>query len=211
MTANNIYFEKIKDYPLITTYKNPIPENWNSLFSKKQPLVVDIGCGSGKFILQAALIKPNFNYIGIETRYKRLVKAAKKLEHNLLDNVKLLQRKINLLSEMFLENSLGKIFINFPDPWQKKKQQKHRLLTCSFFENTYKVLQENGICSLKTDHAEYFQFINDSLRKSSLFETLEYSEDLQNSDYEIDNLLTEFEMLFRKKKMPIYYLKLKKK
>ena len=76
MTANNIYFEKIKDYPLITTYKNPIPENWNSLFSKKQPLVVDIGCGSGKFILQAALIKPNFNYIGIETRYKRLVKAA---------------------------------------------------------------------------------------------------------------------------------------
>ena len=59
-------------------------------------------------------------------------------------------------------------------------------------------------------HAEYFQFINDSLRKSSLFETLEYSEDLQNSDYEIDNLLTEFEMLFRKKKMPIYYLKLKK-
>ena len=73
------------------------------------------------------------------------------------------------------------------------------------------MLQENGICSLKTDHAEYFQFINDSLRKSSLFETLEYSEDLQNSDYEIDNLLTEFEMLFRKKKMPIYYLKLKKK
>ena len=35
MTANNIYFEKIKDYPLITTYKNPIPENWNSLFSKR--------------------------------------------------------------------------------------------------------------------------------------------------------------------------------
>ena len=50
MAANNIYLEKIKDYPLITTYQNPIPKNWDSLFFKKQPLVIDVGCGSGRFI-----------------------------------------------------------------------------------------------------------------------------------------------------------------
>ena len=50
MAVNNIYLEKIKDYPIITTYQNPIPKNWDSLFSKKQPLMLDVGCGSGKFI-----------------------------------------------------------------------------------------------------------------------------------------------------------------
>ncbi len=211
MADNNIYLEKIKDYPLITTYQNPIPESWDNLFLKKQPLVIDIGCGSGKFILAEALRKPNFNYIGIETRYKRLVKAARKLESNLLDNVKLLQRRIGLLSEIFLENSLKKIYINFPDPWQKKKQQKHRLLNCRFFEDIHKLLQENGICSLKTDHIEYFKFVNNSMEKTGAFEILEYSEDLQNSEYERNNLVTEFEMLFRKKETPIHYLKLSKK
>ena len=211
MAVSNIYLEKIKDYPIITTYQNPIPENWDSLFFKKQPLVLDIGCGAGRFILQEALRKPNFNYIGIETRYKRLVNAARKLEITLLDNVKLLQRKISLLSEMFLENSLKKIYINFPDPWQKKKQQNRRLLNCRFFEDIYKLLQASGICILKTDHAEYFKFINNSLMENSLFKILEYSEDLQNSEYERSNLLTEFEMIFRKKQTPIYYLKLGKK
>ncbi len=211
MAANNIYLEKIKDYPLITTYQNPTPKNWDSLFSKKQPLIIDVGCGSGKFILQEALNNPNYNYIGIETRYKRLVNAARKLEITLLDNVKLLQRKISLLSEMFLENSLKKIYINFPDPWQKKRQQKHRLLKCSFFEDIHKLLQENGVCSLKTDHEEYFKFVGNSLKANSLFEILEYSEDLQNSAYEKNNLLTEFEVLFRKQKTPIYYLKCSKK
>ena len=200
MGANNIYLEKIKNYSLITTYQNPIPESWDNLFVKKQPLVVDIGCGSGKFILQEALNNPNFNYIGIETRYKRLVKSAKKFEINFLYNVRLLQRRIGLLSEFFVVNSLKKIFINFPDPWKKKKQQKHRLLNLNFFEDIHKLLQKNGFCSLKTDHAEYFKSVKSSLKNNSLFKILEYSEDLQKSTYEKNNQTSEFEMLFRKKK-----------
>ena len=116
--------------------------------------------------LQEALNNPNYNYIGIETRYKRLVNAARKLERTLLDNVKLLQRKISLLSEMFLENSLKKIYINFPDPWQKKKQQNRRLLNCRFFEDIYKLLQASGICILKI--AEILNFLN------SLMETFSF-------------------------------------
>ena len=60
MAVSNIYLEKIKDYPIITTYQNPIPENWDSLFFKKQPLVLDIGCGAGKIYSTRGFKKTKF-------------------------------------------------------------------------------------------------------------------------------------------------------
>lgn len=208
MTANNIYYKKLGQYNNIITYDDLL--SFNNIFLQKKPFVIDLGCGSGKFILKQALQEPFYNYIGIETRYKRLFKASKKIHSALIDNICLLQRKVTLLSEFFECNSIEQVFINFPDPWPKKKQQKHRLFQKNFIYDLFKVLRNSGFIALKTDHQEYFFSVKKLLEKIILFNIVEYSEDLQNSDYKKNNIESEFEQLFLGKQKPIYYLKLVK-
>ena len=156
MVANNIYLDKIQKYKNIFTYNDYIQKDWNNIFLQESPLIIDLGCGAGQYLLEKASNCPNYNYIGIETRFKRLVKAARKLQNNFINNVFFLQRKVVLLSEFFTPDLIEQIIINFPDPWQKKRQQKHRLITTTFLNDVASILKKNGSLSLKTDHCDYF-------------------------------------------------------
>ena len=208
MVANNIYLDKIQDYKNIFTYCDYIQKDWSNIFSQESPLIIDLGCGAGQYLLEKASNFPNYNYIGIETRFKRLVKAAKKLQKNFISNVFLLQRKVVLLSEFFQPELIEGIIINFPDPWQKKRQQKHRLITTAFLNDVASILKKNGSLSLKTDHCDYFLSVKKLIEKIPFFILSEYSENLQKSVYQKNNLKTEFENIFLDKGLPIYYLKI---
>ena len=207
--SNNIYVEKIKTYEKIFSYNKKLPDNWQSLFQKEQPLVVDVGSGSGKFLLEKAKKDPTKNYIGIEIRYKRLCKARQKYIANSLDNIFLVQRRIKLLSELFSTNSLRTIFVLFPDPWAKAKQLKHRLLCQKFFQDAYILLQEGGNLFFTTDHCEYFFSIKKLIEKSKLFSIKDcWSLNRQEKD---DDIITEFKTLFLSKNQLIYAINLIKK
>lgn len=206
--SNNIYVEKITTYERIFSYNKQLPDNLQSIFSKEQPLIVDVGSGSGKFLLEKAKADPTKNYIGIEVRYKRLVKAMQKYITSSLDNIFLVQRRIQLLSELFSENSLYSIFILFPDPWAKSKQLKHRLLSPNFFKDAYFLLKKGGNLFFKTDHREYFFSVKNLIENNKFF-SVNYSIDLKKQ--EENDIITEFEALFLSKKQPIYAMNLIKK
>jgi tRNA (guanine-N7-)-methyltransferase len=206
--SNNIYVEKVEKHKRIFSYNQKLPENWDNIFPKKQPLIIDLGCGAGRFLLEKAQREPLNNYIGIETRYKRLIKAMKKYTRESLPNVFLVQRRIKLLSEIFLADSLQAVFVNFPDPWAKYKQLKHRLLCFEFFKDAYALLRCGGSISFKTDHKEYFLFVK-NLLKNNEFLAARYSQLLQNPKK--DDIITEFEDLFLKKNKAIYSIKIVKK
>lgn len=171
------------------------------------PLVLDLGCGSGNFLRHWAQRAPHTRFVGFELRYKRLVLGARKLKKWGLENVRLAQARAEELDQWFGPGTLDRVHVNFPDPWPKKRHRKHRLIQEPWLVKLKSRLKPEGEFWFKTDHREYFQASLELLQSTPHFEVVELSWDLHNSEYAAENVLTEFEMLFRSKGLPVYHLK----
>ncbi|MCP4298503.1 MAG: tRNA (guanosine(46)-N7)-methyltransferase TrmB [Proteobacteria bacterium] len=173
-------------------------------------LILDLGCGAGNFLRDYAEAFPQYNFIGFELRYKRLVKGAIKFKKGDLSNIRLVKGRAEEIPSLFQSNSIDEININFPDPWANKKRQlKHRLITSNYLEKIYPLLKNGGNFVLKTDHQEYFNWVLNILGKQKRYKLIEFTEDLHKSEFNESNIPTEFELLFRGKNFPVYYLKTK--
>lgn len=172
-----------------------------------KPIIIDLGCGAGNFLRDYALTAPERSFYGFELRFKRLVKGAIKFKKHNIHNVTLIQARAESVRQWFHPNSVNEIYINFPDPWPKKRHHKHRLMGKSFLDTLKSLLVEGGFWSLKTDHRDYFQPVVELARNRRDVKIVEYSEDLHHSPFSESNILTEFEALFKNKGYPVYYLK----
>ena len=170
-------------------------------------LVLDLGCGSGNFLRDAARAFPERHFLGFELRYKRLVLGARKLKKWGIENVRLVQARAEEIDEWFSPNQLYQVHVNFPDPWPKKRQRKHRLIQEPFLEKLNQLLTKDGNFQFKTDHKEYFEEVLGLIKDSKWFSLAELSWDLHNSEFKPNNIDTEFEKLFLSKGLPVYYLK----
>jgi tRNA (guanine-N7-)-methyltransferase len=208
---NNPYVSEIEKFQEVI-FNHEAPEDlidWSNSFPIKQPIVLDLGCGAGNFLRDLAKKNSHFNYIGFELRYKRLVLGARKFTKHGVENIRLVRSKAEDIGKWFPENSIQRIHVNFPDPWAKSKQRKHRLLQEKQFKIFHQLLTASGDFVFKTDHKEYFHSTHNLLKKIPYFEIVEYSEDLHQSEFNEDNVLTEFEGLFKGKGLPTYYLRAK--
>ena len=208
---NNDYIRQIYNYSDIIL-PHPTPKQFQEIWMRRCPSTavvhVEIGCGSGRYLLELSCSFPGHQFVGFELRYKRLVLSAKKLKKAQCTNVLLLKDRGEYLSEYFAPHSIDKIHINFPDPWYKKKQRKHRLLNAEFLEKIVSLLRPGGEFLFKTDHQEYFQTVRNLLSALPQFQFLQQTTDLQLSDYQSENIETEFEHLFKYKCNPqIAFLK----
>jgi len=185
-------------------------EYWDFI-NFKGDVIVDLGCGACNFLRQYAERSPNTRFVGFELRFKRLHKGAGKFKKRDLKNIRLVRDKAENIEKWFHAGTVTQVNINFPDPWAKRRQLKHRLITIDYLKTLHRLLNKNGNCCFKTDHPSYFMSVVELIRGMSEFEIIEYSEDLQNSVYNEANIPTEFEQLFNNKGIPTYYLKLKPK
>lgn len=184
--------------------KNIFASNAQSCGSE---VIVEIGSGSGAHLIELAERNPQHVVLGFELRYKRLVRTMEKASARGISNLYLIQLDGQNLYDLFGKKSLSAIYINFPDPWAKPKQQKHRLLTPTFIEKAAYLLRESGTLSFKTDHGEYFEKVFSDLSGQDSLEIVEITENLYSSSFLEANIPTEFERLFVSQKKPIYYLK----
>ncbi len=137
------------------------------------PLVVDIGFGRGEFLLDLAQRQPEGAFLGIEYSFKRVLKLARGLARSELRNVRLIEAPAQLLVEELLpEGSLSCVWINFPDPWPKKRHHRRRLLQSGFVRGLARCLRPEGELHVATDHAEYAEQIDEVLRAEPLLENL---------------------------------------
>jgi tRNA (guanine-N7-)-methyltransferase len=171
------------------------------------PLIVDLGCGAGNFLRDYAVCRPETRFVGFELRYKRLVKGAVKLKKHAITNVRLVQARAEDIDLWLPQNSTKEIHVNFPDPWPKNRHRKHRLISERFLSTLRRLLTPEGSFFFKTDHEDYFHYVVDRIDACPFLETTAYSEDLHRSEYNEYNILTEFELLFKKKGFPVFYLK----
>ena len=209
LVKTNPYMARIYDYPELLI-PHPSPENFQQLWDSKKGNIsaasgkvhLEIGSGSGRYLIEWALKNPQDFFIGFELRYKRLVLAAKKMEQQNVHNVLLMRERGEFLHEYLPNASMDCMHINFPDPWSKKSRRKHRILSADFLTKMYPYFRSGGELRFKTDHLEYFETVTDIIQNLETYKIVEYSKDLHRSEYNEHNILTEFEMLFKSKGNP---------
>ncbi len=180
--------------------------NYKKIFNNNNPINIEIGMGKGDFIIGMAQKYPNINFIGIEKYESVLVRAIEKLDNMDLPNLKLIRIDAIKIDEIF-HKEINTIYLNFSDPWPKKRHAKRRLTSSIFLDLYDKIFISNPHIIQKTDNLILFASSIKSLSKYGyIFE--EISLDLANED--IDNVITEYENKFMNKGIKINYLDAKK-
>ena len=175
---------------------------WKAFFNNNNPIEIEIGMGKGDFIIGKAMQNPNINYIGIEKFDSVVAKAVPKMPKN-LKNLKIIVMDAINIDNVF-NKEIDIIYLNFSDPWPKKRHARRRLTSTEFlyrYENVF--ANEKNICQ-KTDNRNLFEFSIISLNEAG-YKIKELLLDLHNSDVK-DNIMTEYEKKFTKKGQVIYYL-----
>lgn len=180
-----------KDYD----YGEEMQGHWRELFPQKGPLHVELGTGKGNFISQMALKHPEINFIGIELQQDVLYYAAKKVKVLGLKNVRLMVFNIQNLATVFAPGEVSRFYINFCDPWPKARHAKRRLTYVDFLKQYEKLLEPQGELHFKTDNRPLFDFSLEQFVEAGLtVDKLTF--DLHNSEYQADNIMTEYERKF---------------
>jgi tRNA (guanine-N7-)-methyltransferase len=136
-------------------------------------LVVEIGFGRGEFLMDLALRHPEQAFVGIEVSFKRPLKMARRLARPELRNVRLVEGTAEAVLRDALEDaSVSRFWINFPDPWPKKRHFKRRLLQPPFAALLARRLVPGGELHVATDHPGYAEWIDLVLSKTPGLENL---------------------------------------
>lgn len=229
-SSYNIYWEKIKNAPPEMqgiAYGDHDTEKhrgqWREQFRlaaetsdvKQRLLHVEIGCNAGHVTLEWAKRNPDELYIGIDWKFKIIYWFAEKIVKNKLKNCLTFRANAERLPFMFAAGEINFLHMFFPDPWPKKAQMKNRTANSTWLRSIAPLLSHDGIFHLKTDHAEYFEFILEELQAvTDIFEIIEMTKDLHAGDPNAKNLtipeVTLFERLFIKDGLPIHSVKLRR-
>ena len=187
------------------------PEEYKGIYSKffnnKNPIHLVIGMGKGNFILDMALKNPDINFIGVERYESVLVRALEKVVDKEIPNLKFMCMDAINLGEVF-DHEIDCIYLNFSDPWPKKRHAKRRLTSNVFLPIYDKVFKGDCLIVQKTDNVGLFESSIVSLSNYG-YVIEDISLDLANTD--IETSLTEYEAKFRSQGIKINYLVARKK
>lgn len=180
--------------------------NFQKLFNNDFPIHLEIGMGKGDFIYEMARKYPHINFVGIEKYSNVLARAIKKYPDK-LNNLRIINMDALRLGEVFFKE-IDTIYLNFSDPWQKKRYENRRL-TSEKFLNIYDLVFKNDKkIVMKTDNLGLFASSIVTLSNHGYIFS-EVNLDLHNSD--IPNVYTEYEVKFSKLGVKINYLIAQKK
>ena len=197
VSNSNIVIKNPKDY------KNKYKE----LFNNDNPINLEIGMGKGDFIIDMALKHPDINYIGLERYESIIIRAIKKINDLDIPNLKLICCDAKELNEIF-GKEIDTIYLNFSDPWPKKRHAKRRLTSNTFLPIYDNIFKGRKRIVQKTDNVGLFEYSIVSLSEYG-YTIKDISLDLHSK--EIENSMTEYEKKFSDKGYKINYLEAIKK
>ena len=189
-------------------------------FLKSKELYVEIGCGKGDFLNEHAIRDDKSNFLGIEVQKTALLIAMEKAKNKDVGNIFFLdelvsERLIARYESIFKKHMISGIFLNFSDPWPKKRHAKRRLTSENFLKVYIDMLRTGGFVEFKTDHRELFDFSVESFKRFSCEGTRFILEDV-NYDLHCngkgamgsgDIITTEYERKFLKRGASIHFLR----
>ncbi len=182
---------------------------WCSVFGNSNPIHIEIGMGKGQFILNLAKQNPNINYIGIERYSSVMLRALEKFdteEFQELKNIRFICMDAMTIPEVFEQGEVGRIYLNFSDPWPKARHANRRLTSTRFFAQYEKVLADDGLVEFKTDNRGLFDFSLEQVHEAG-WKLLAHTFDLHADEVmNVGNIMTEYEEKFSSMGNPIYKL-----
>ena len=196
--------------PLSKVFNNiePIPYLKEIFNDYTKPLHLDIGCGSGNFLINLAKYNKNWNYIGLEIREKLVNKSKLKLKDESIDNLFFAFGNAEYLIEdcivKFPADKVSSVSFNFPDPWFKKKHHKRRIIQPQLIHKIYQLMANGGFISIKSDVKELFEYMNRTIINSKYFITYTYKNSEILDSYNPMNLKTNRENYVIEKKLKVF-------
>jgi tRNA (guanine-N7-)-methyltransferase len=169
---------------------------WKEEFKNNNDIYLELGCGRGGFAAQVGKRYPDKNLISVDIKDEILVYALKNIMGAELTNGRLIAMQIAFVEEIFAENEIGRIYINFCNPWPKDRHKKRRLTHSKFLEKYKKFIKPGTEIHFKTDDLELFDESFEYFEESG-FEILFKTYDLHNSEYAEENMMTEYESKFK--------------
>lgn len=182
---------------------------WNTVFGNDNPIHIEIGMGKGQFIMTLAQKHPEINYVGIEKYSSVLVRAIEKQEEMDLPNLFFIRMDAENIVDVFEKDEVGRIYLNFSDPWPKDRHAKRRLTSMQFLGRYENILEKEGHVIFKTDNKDLFDFSLEQVKEAPNWELLNYTFDLHHSGYVEENIMTEYETRFVEKGNKICRMEMK--
>ena len=183
--------------------------NFQKIFGNKNPVHLEIGSGRGEFILEKARQNLQINFLGIDSKEKRIKTILRKLKKDINKNIKVAQSFIDAENiKFFPQNSVQQIYLIHPDPWPKRKHFSRRIIQNEFIDLLYKMLTNGGVVEIATDHKEYADWIVEHFFRRDEFVSL-FEEGFSRETTK-DHVETYFEMMKRAEGFAPYFMKFKK-
>jgi tRNA (guanine-N7-)-methyltransferase len=133
--------------------------DWRQVFGRQAPIVLDLGCGNGRFVISSALARPEFDHIGIEILPVVIRYATRRANQRGLSNVRLaVIGAYEFLAQYIAPASVAEIHLYHPQPYRDDRQQHRRLLTPEFLALLHAALVPEGMVVLQTDNRAYWNY-----------------------------------------------------
>ncbi len=182
---------------------------WKSqYFNNTHSLVLELGCGRGEYTNGLGKLFPDMNFVGVDVKGDRLAQGGRAASELELMNTAFLRIHMQEIDEHFAENEVDEIWITFPDPRLRDRDEKRRLTFHTFLNRYKKILKPGGIVHLKTDSLPFFEFSEGSLVENG-WDVIVKTTDLYMSEWMDDHfgIKTRFEEMFYEKGFNINYLR----
>jgi tRNA (guanine-N7-)-methyltransferase len=192
----------------LTLKDHPIKGHWNdSFFARRQPIVLELGCGKGEYATDLAIKVPECNYVGVDIKGARLWKGAKYVTENALPNVGFLRTRIEFAEAFFAPSEVSEIWLTFSDP--QIGSENNRLTSRYFLERYSHFLKPGGIIHLKTDSMFLHEYTKAICKENDL-KVIACTEDLYGGKMKQEGSLYEvrtyYEKMFLQQGFKITYM-----
>lgn len=180
------------------------PMRWEEIFQNARPVNVEIGFGKCGFLLSLAAQHPHGNFLGIEAARKYYRKGCRKVRRAGLTNVKLVfGEALHLFQRYVPDASIQQVFVNFPDPWPKRRHAKRRLVQPAFLAVLRQKLVPEGLVEIATDDEAYSRQIGDVFEADSRYARIYYQ--TRHQQEPLRPHVTEYEQMFLDAGKTIHY------
>jgi tRNA (guanine-N7-)-methyltransferase len=188
-----------------------IKGNWKNFFGNENPLYLELACGRGEYTTGLAAVYPDRNFVGVDVKGARIWKGSTVAVENKLTNAAFLRIKMYLLPEFFAPGEVDGIWLTFPDPRPRDRDEKHRLTFINYLKMYKEILSKEGMFYFKTDNLGLFDYTLEVLAQNPELgiRDLVYTKDLYHSEYMVEHhgIETTYERKFVKEGFKINYMK----
>jgi tRNA (guanine-N7-)-methyltransferase len=163
-----IHFDEMDQMPHVLQHPVDMPGQWANFWGNDHPMVLEVGCGTGNYVLGLATRLPDWNVIGADIKGARMWHGATKSRDLNLSNVAFLRCRLEQLPDYFGRDEVSELWITFPDPQPRASRERKRLTSLRFLHLYHRILRPGARIHLKTDDPNLFAFSVETWRNACM-------------------------------------------